>query len=490
MAAEKKVLEQIVQRLTDLTIGNNPSISYADVESSQIPTAVKTLVLSELEFAARSVLSSVTASRFNFQAESLGEAKKVFAKAVAQTAVLQRDEFLKLLTAAVQLQSLYLLRPQETLRKSIYGKKEERTAAEITDRLSRFTEYHYLTFVFQQYLEKKQVKTLSLQKFEKLLYDIDRKIAANYEHEDFASLIEPIYEFFSLASNAAATVATDDLKRFFEEKDAWEVSGKLGGLIEKGMTNLTLNQFKDLLSGSLAEPQAKPIHALPKFPPVPPKKEVPPAAAQASPIVPSPVVPPPAPTIPPPPKAAKPVMPPPLPEESVLPLPSQAAVPPPVPNGSPLFTNDPSSSELIDDTTTDIFLERKIDFEAELNTLQAAVPVAERKMYPPPQEISPEEFKTLIAPLPPPLPKDDGEKKLKDLEVFISEEDEKRIVKRLFNKNESLYRDAISVLNKKKTWREASAYIDEEVFQKLKVDEYTREAVLFTDIVFSRYKDI
>jgi hypothetical protein len=80
------------------------------------------------------------------------------------------------------------------------------------------------------------------------------------------------------------------------------------------------------------------------------------------------------------------------------------------------------------------------------------------------------------------------EPNLRDVRLLISDDERKKFIKRLFKGSEADYNTAISAINQMKTWREASLYIDREIFSRFKVDEFSSEAVAFVDIVFERFQ--
>jgi hypothetical protein len=73
-----------------------------------------------------------------------------------------------------------------------------------------------------------------------------------------------------------------------------------------------------------------------------------------------------------------------------------------------------------------------------------------------------------------------------DLHSLINAADRKRYVRKLFGRDEAVYERAITLLNGKASWREASECIDE-LFVRHEVDLYSRLAVKFTDDVYKRY---
>lgn len=75
---------------------------------------------------------------------------------------------------------------------------------------------------------------------------------------------------------------------------------------------------------------------------------------------------------------------------------------------------------------------------------------------------------------------------LGDMRTRIAAGDRKKYVKKIFNRDEAAYEQAIDAINARSTWREASELIDE-VFMRFNIDMYSRIAVKFTDDIYRRY---
>lgn len=80
---------------------------------------------------------------------------------------------------------------------------------------------------------------------------------------------------------------------------------------------------------------------------------------------------------------------------------------------------------------------------------------------------------------------------LDDLNTHIPPKQRKKFVKKVFNKKEKQYQDIISSLNETPSWKEASNIIDD-FFMREDINPYSREALEFSDMIYSRYfpKDI
>lgn len=63
---------------------------------------------------------------------------------------------------------------------------------------------------------------------------------------------------------------------------------------------------------------------------------------------------------------------------------------------------------------------------------------------------------------------------------------ERKVVKKIFNRDRESYEETLNLLNDAETWREASRILDE-LFIRYDVDPYSRIAIRFTDCVYGRY---
>lgn len=73
-----------------------------------------------------------------------------------------------------------------------------------------------------------------------------------------------------------------------------------------------------------------------------------------------------------------------------------------------------------------------------------------------------------------------------DVRNYIDAMLERKVVKKIFNRNREGYEEMLNRLNEAETWREASRILDE-LFIRYDVDPYSRIAIRFTDCVYGRY---
>ncbi|NOX89708.1 MAG: hypothetical protein GXO77_11825 [Calditrichaeota bacterium] len=75
---------------------------------------------------------------------------------------------------------------------------------------------------------------------------------------------------------------------------------------------------------------------------------------------------------------------------------------------------------------------------------------------------------------------------LEDLHTMVKGRLRRKIIKKLFRKDEQAFNEFIDRINGISTWKEASHFIDD-TFYELNINPYSKEAITFSDIVYMRY---
>lgn len=430
----QQVFKAVVATLPPLDV-----FSYSAIQSLSLSAQSRAFIFAELAFSARSLLSSLKSSRFNLQCDELREARHQFAHHIVVMATrLGREDFIKILESAIQIEAQYLARPHKILKDLIFANRAELSSRDVFDRLSNFVEYSYLLDVFKQYLERKQPNALSAEKFEKVLFEIDSKLCAAYSHDELMALFKPLFDFHQRGGEKAIACAT--LRLFLAEKNLIEHIKRLDLASQNGIESLTAEALNDLLSAPLELLAPKPATAMETQPAPPPSA----------------------------PKVSEPA-------DLKAPEPPRAE-PKPASPPQPIASN-PIESQPIEPTP---FESKPIASEPTAPAL-AAPEIAEEKKAPAIDFFELEKQKLQSQKL-------QQEPALRDVRLLISDDERKKFVKRLFKGNETEYNAAIAAINQMKTWREASLFIDREIFTRFKVDEFSSEAVAFVDIVFERFQ--
>ena len=439
-----RIAQQVFKAICD-ALPPHEVFSYNDLQSLSLSAQCRAFIFAELTFSARSLLASLETSRFNLQQDAMREPRHHFANIIVTTATqLPRKDFIQILESALQIEAQYLAQPHRVLKDLIFANRSELSMPDISDRLSNFVEYAYLLDVFKQYLERKQPSTLSAEKFAKVLFEIDTKLCAAYSHDEFMMLFKPLFEFYQRAGEKA--VACEALRLFLAEKNLDAHTKRIDLAMQNGIDALTADALNDLLLAPLDVLVPKPELAQSEIPTPKSDITIPKSTITQSEITKSDIT---------------------IPQSTItqseIRNPNSELIQPEITNPKSEIANQKSTitqSELTNPQSKIRNLKSEIPtidfFELEKQRLQS-------------QKVQ-------------------QEPNLRDVRLLISDDERKKFIKRLFKGSEADYNTAISAINQMKTWREASLYIDREIFSRFKVDEFSSEAVAFVDIVFERFQ--
>ena len=475
-----RIAQQVFKAICD-ALPPHEVFSYNDLQSLSLSAQCRAFIFAELTFSARSLLASLETSRFNLQQDAMREPRHHFANIIVTTATqLPRKDFIQILESALQIEAQYLAQPHRVLKDLIFANRSELSMPDISDRLSNFVEYAYLLDVFKQYLERKQPSTLSAEKFAKVLFEIDTKLCAAYSHDEFMMLFKPLFEFYQRAGEKA--VACEALRLFLAEKNLDAHTKRIDLAMQNGIDALTADALNDLLLAPLDVLVPKPELAQSEIPT--PKSDItqPEVSKSEIPTPKSDI------TIPKSTIAQSEIT------KSDITIPQSTITQSEIRNPKSDITIPQSTitqseirnpkSELIQPEITnpksEIANQKSTITQSELTNPQSKIRNLKSEI--PTIDFFELEKQRLQS------QKVQQEPNLRDVRLLISDDERKKFIKRLFKGSEADYNTAISAINQMKTWREASLYIDREIFSRFKVDEFSSEAVAFVDIVFERFQ--
>ena len=79
-----------------------------------------------------------------------------------------------------------------------------------------------------------------------------------------------------------------------------------------------------------------------------------------------------------------------------------------------------------------------------------------------------------------------SDKPLADLNTMVTGRPRKKIIKKLFKKNENEFMSFVKLVNGQSAWKEASVIIDNEFYER-GINPYSKEAIMFSDIIYLRF---
>ncbi len=497
-----EIIDVFIDRIRKKVLANEKmtSVPLAYLMTLDIPQSIKHFFDQEVELWIREEEEKFTSSdRFNYDLPEIRVLIDQIFDLLKQTAQFNLPKFNQLLERAVKLQMNFVIEPHRTLTQFLFKDRPVISTIEVYDTLKYFFQFEYYKEAISEYFNTKYLKTISQDQFVELLNKIDEKVFGENRVEMTLKALKTIMNFLSEAQGTKVTsLPVNVLYAALRDRNLTDLVEK----IEKAQKEIQLNELsfdmiESILFGRLNQPEDAPaekvefdaIESLEEEEIEVPVDDI--DVGETSAEIPIEEA----------------------PEEEELeeeeeeyeeealtlegeeempegeiPLEEEEA-PEEVKAGPEYQPQEPVSTYREEPPEINEEQEAAIEAEPEAETTRKEVqePQSEiEESYEEPVEEEPkvsrvaedlaEHLARQIA----------SEGPLEDLHNMIKGRTRKKIIKKLFKKNEQAFNEFIDKLNEIKTWKEASHFIDD-TFYEMNINPYSKEAIMFSDIVYMRY---
>jgi hypothetical protein len=430
--------QEVISRVTDalnLQISaRHASKGLIDLNGAlndeNLPLEIRRLLDLEIRF---SISRSIEPLRTNFylKQELEDPAFQTLTAGLLLGGQVLQSQFKSYLRNAIAITHAYLIRPESTLLSLLTsGETQAHLDKRFFEILDRIVAYGHLADVTKAWAERQRaegIEAITEDELAGLMRRIERNVIGNYGVEEMALLLQPLYDFYWIS--ALDQIPSPILEEFFDDRGMTKVRNAIS---DRPLTHYSLSAIIGLLHELIGDvPNAPKSSVL----------EVQPTQAQT------------------------------ITESSLSGSPNYddfihelrdagIAVLPPTRS-----TKAPVQKEFT--ISADRSYETHKTYE-DLSTDLTKATVSEDKTGGLNLSAKPEAG----APSP--------------LQQLISLKARKRFIEKLFNENEKDYERFLSLINQSENWKQASVYVDA-IFLRHKINPYSKHAVRFTDIVYSRY---
>lgn len=432
-------IDGITLNLDKKIIGRDERVSLQEIKKRDIPSFIKNYFDRESEKWIREESSMFLSSgRFNYD---LPEIKKKFDELyelLKNTAIFSRAKLHRVMEQAVKLQTNFLIQPQRTMVQFIYRDDDVITPAEVMDSMKYFLDYEYYYKALEQFFKNNTMETISRSKFKNFIQQLDEMALSQDKSGAAVNMAQVIVGFLNLGREQQTDVLdTEILINAYQDRGLPDFVNAIKNAQSKGKDKVAVSQlpgmFKSFLETGDIEPKIvketpKPVEVT-KYEE---KKEV-------------------------------------VSTKNLSNLVSQI---------EDVKEEDQAadvSSFFEEEEEEDIVLPAQMpppEVKAEVKPVAAAKPAAGADT---------------AAQLAEHLARQMGQAEvLEDLNKLIEDKDKKVYIKKLFKKKDKEFFQLLANLNASTNWKDANNLIDD-TFYALEVNPYQKEAIAFTDAVYSRY---
>jgi len=465
----EKVIDNIIAKITKEVL--SPQMSDVPLNylmTCNIPDSVKHFFDQEVEIWLREEGDRFsTNERFNYDLPEIRVLIDKIFDILKQTATFHVNKFNQLLERAIKLEANYLLRPHQTLTQFLFKNSPVITTMEVYDMLKYFEKFQYYKDALTDYFNLKYLREISQNQFEELISGIDKQVFLKDPLNTTLQTMKTIVNFLNEGRETSETIPLEILLKAFEDRNLLDYQRLIEAEAQKGLQDITFSNLEMLLRTGQVEAPSKVVSK--------PEPEV--SVEEIADI-----------------ETAKPEV---MVEDIAV---EASAEFPPLEE----ITRDEEFEEEEYEEEEEELEEEEAEPEEVVESYQQPAIIQEVEAEPETLEAAPEEIEEEAQPEMPETPAvkpEDGKaadqladvvsekikgKYLDDINNVITSKYRKKVVKKIFKKDDMRYAKFINYLNQLPSWKKASAAIDE-MFYQTGINPYSSIAIEFSDLVYNRY---
>lgn len=189
----QKIIDQITKRLASLINKEIEFYTYGDLVATKIPDFIIERIRMALEAKVRDELSNFTNSWVDYSNQNVQDAWENFIKQALSASNIPRDHFAEFLKYAVQDAINVMIEPRKYLGNYIFREDNMLHLKELEYRCAQLTIYKHFGAAIPMYMRKKRLERISKVKCISLIQKIDTKLVATYKPEDWIQKLEQLF---------------------------------------------------------------------------------------------------------------------------------------------------------------------------------------------------------------------------------------------------------------------------------------------------------
>lgn len=426
-------IDGIVANLHKRIIGKDKAIALQDLKKRDIPGFIKNYFDREAEKWIREESSMFLSSgRFNYDLPEVRKKFEELYEVLKNTAIFNQAKLHRVLEQAVKLQSNFLVQPERTMVQFIFRDDEVITPAEVMDSMKYFLEYEYYYKALEHYFQSNQMDTISRTKFKNFIQQLDEKALSQNTTPAAVNVATVIVGFLNLGREQQSDgLDADILVNAYQDRNLPDYVNAIKNAVSKNMNTISVAKLEGMFKSFLesGDVEAKPIKEQAVKTDYTEKTEV-------------------------------------ISTKNLSNIVSQI---------------EDIKEEAVEEASMDSFLTEE---EEEDIVLPPPPPEVKPKEEPKPAQTAAGSAADQLAAI---MAKQMGQADvLEDLYKVIEDKDKKTYIKKLFKKKDKEFFDLLNQLNQINNWKDANVLI-EDTFYNHEINPYQKEAIAFTDAVYTRY---
>jgi hypothetical protein len=407
-------------------------VPLAYLMTREIPDSVKHFLDQEVELWIREEEEKFsTSDRFDYDVPEVRMLIDKIFDQLKQNARFHINKFNLLLERSLKLEMNYIIEPQRTLTQFIFKDSPVVSTIDVYDTLKYFFKYEYYIKAISDYFNTKYLREISQDQFKELIAQIDVNVFKENPFETTLKTVKAITGFISEAlEKPIDTLDLDILTHAFKDRHLDTYARLIDELKNEGASDIKL----DALEKILREESLAPLKA---------EKEVVEEIEEPKKMI----------------EEIEDI------EESK----PEVAV-------ADIEIGEMKVEEVEEEIEEE---EEEEEVEEEIEEEEEEAAVAAKEAAPKRKGVA-DELASFVA------GQISSDQPMEDLNKLLVGRNRKRVLKKLFKKDEKAFSAVLSQLNALTAWKDASLIIDDQFYER-SINPYSKEAILFSDTVYTRF---
>lgn len=213
-----------IKFITDFTLNHVKKLgaffTFERLLETNIHPAIKQYLNAEFDFLIYEDRQKlIQGSLFDYSGPKIHHHFSLIAEEIKKTKRVSYEDIKILISRAVSFNLSYVLKPNWSLQKLIFGDKKNVLVNELEMVLNYLYYFDYFKNVFKAYLSKRNITSLSATEFELMLNKIDRELFAAHFEKLVDNSLYSIADFFSIGGLTKRNLSVESVEIFLKEKN-------------------------------------------------------------------------------------------------------------------------------------------------------------------------------------------------------------------------------------------------------------------------------
>ncbi len=213
-----------IKFITDFTINNVKKLgaffTFEKLLDTNIHPAIKQYLNAEFDYLIYEDRQKlIEKSLFDYSGSRISQYFALISEEIKKTKKVSFEDIKILISRAVSFNISYVIKPNWSLQKLVYGDKKSITVQEFELALNYPYYYDYFKNVFRAYLLKRNLVSLSATEFELIMNKVDRELFSAHFEKLVDNSISSIADFFSIGGLNKRSISVEAVEIFLKEKN-------------------------------------------------------------------------------------------------------------------------------------------------------------------------------------------------------------------------------------------------------------------------------